>query len=187
MAGIIDLRLHSFGNLEFITRIPMSVQAGLTGDIINFVICVIAFFIIGYFVAYFMIGKFRYATPGRLGNYTDENASDDEGRRNRRCQDIRKRFSGRKPGGENHRAPGRTGKYRPGGRLHDPAPRDSEGSGESGLTWLHGRQRAPLDLSRRTGESRRSTDPRPMCSNPISMISCDNSDGRALFERRAAH
>ena len=78
MAGIIDLRLHSFGNLEFITRIPMSVQAGLTGDIINFVICVIAFFIIGYFVAYFMIGKFRYATPGRLGNYTDENASDDE-------------------------------------------------------------------------------------------------------------
>ena len=36
MAGIIDLRLHSFGNIEFITRIPMSVKAGLTGDIINF-------------------------------------------------------------------------------------------------------------------------------------------------------
>ena len=31
MAGIIHLRLHSFGNLEFITRIPMSLQAGL-GD-----------------------------------------------------------------------------------------------------------------------------------------------------------
>ena len=44
MAGIIHLRLHSFGNLEFITRIPMSLQAGLGGDIINFVICVIVFF-----------------------------------------------------------------------------------------------------------------------------------------------
>ena len=76
MAGIIHLRLHSFGNLEFITRIPMSLQAGLGGDIINFVICVIAFFVIGYFVAYFMIGKLQLATPGRLGNYTDDNADD---------------------------------------------------------------------------------------------------------------
>ena len=33
MAGIIDLRLHSFGNLEFITRIPMSLKAGLGGDL----------------------------------------------------------------------------------------------------------------------------------------------------------
>ena len=76
MAGIIHLRLHSFGNLEFITRIPMSLQAGLGGDIINFVLCVVAFFIIGYFVAYFMIGKLKLATPGRLGNYTDDNADD---------------------------------------------------------------------------------------------------------------
>lgn len=79
MAGIINLRLHSFGNLELFTRLPMSVQAGLTGDIINFVICVAAFFVIGYAVAYFMIGKFHFATPGRLGNYTDENAEEDEG------------------------------------------------------------------------------------------------------------
>ena len=76
MAGIIHLRLHSFGNLEFITRIPMSLQAGLVGDIINFVLCVVAFFLIGYFVAYFMIGKLQLATPGRLGNYTDDNAND---------------------------------------------------------------------------------------------------------------
>ena len=76
MAGIIHLRLHSFGNLEFITRIPMSLQAGLGGDIINFVVCVAAFFVIGYFVAYFMIGKLKLATPGRLGNYTDDNADD---------------------------------------------------------------------------------------------------------------
>lgn len=76
MAGIIDLRLHSFGNLEFLTRVPMSLKDGLGHDIVNFVICVIAFFIIGYVVAYFMIGKFKFATPGRLGNYTDENADD---------------------------------------------------------------------------------------------------------------
>ena len=76
MAGIIHLRLHSFGNLEFITRIPMSLQAGLGGDIINFVLCVIAFFAIGYVVASFMIGKLKLATPGRLGNYTDDNADD---------------------------------------------------------------------------------------------------------------
>ena len=68
MAGIIHLRLHSFGNLEFLTRVPMSLKAGLGGDIINFIICVAAFFVIGYFAAYFMIGKFKFATPGRLGN-----------------------------------------------------------------------------------------------------------------------
>ena len=77
MAGVIHLRLHSFGNLEFFTRIPMSIKAGLVGDLINFVICVVVFFVIGYFVAYFMIGKFQFATPGRLGNYTDEGAADD--------------------------------------------------------------------------------------------------------------
>ncbi len=69
-AGFVNLRLHSFGNIEFLTRIPMSIKAGLTGDIINFIIAVVIFFVIGYFVAYYMIGKFSYATPGRLGNYT---------------------------------------------------------------------------------------------------------------------
>ena len=78
MAGIVDLRLHSFGNLEFITRVPMSVKAGLTGDIIHFIICVVAFFAIGYIVAYYMIGKFQFATPGRLGNYTDESGEGEE-------------------------------------------------------------------------------------------------------------
>lgn len=76
MAGLVDLRQHSFGNLEYITRIPMSIKAGLTNDIINFVICVIIFFIIGFVVAYFMIGKFKFATPGRLGNYTEDNEED---------------------------------------------------------------------------------------------------------------
>lgn len=77
MAGVMDLRLHSFGNLEFLTRVPMSLKAGLGGDIVNFLICCVAFLVIGYFVAYFMIKKFAYATPGRLGNYTDEGADEE--------------------------------------------------------------------------------------------------------------
>lgn len=77
MAGIIDLRLHSFGNLEFITRIPMSLKAGLSGDLIHFVICVIVFFAVGYITAYYMIGRLRFATPGRLGNYTDEGGEEE--------------------------------------------------------------------------------------------------------------
>ena len=77
MAGLMDLRLHSFGNLEFLTRIPMSLKAGLAGDIANFLICVVVFFALGYFISYFLIGKFKFATPGRLGNYTDENSGDE--------------------------------------------------------------------------------------------------------------
>ncbi len=77
LAGIFDLRLHSFGNIEFLTRVPMSVKAGLTGDIINFVIAVVVFFAVGYLIAYFMIGKFKFATPGRLGNYTVDTGDDE--------------------------------------------------------------------------------------------------------------
>ena len=77
MAGIMDLRLHSFGNLELLTRVPMSLKAGLGGDIINFLICCVAFLVIGYFVAYFMIKKLQFATPGRLGNYTDEGSEEE--------------------------------------------------------------------------------------------------------------
>jgi phosphotransferase system IIBC component len=77
MAGIIHLRLHSFGNLEFLTRVPMSLRAGLGGDLINFILCVAVFFAAGYLIAYFMIGRFHFATPGRLGNYNDDSASED--------------------------------------------------------------------------------------------------------------
>ena len=68
-----NININSIGNLELITRIPMSLKAGLGGDIINFIIAVIVFFAVGYFVAYYMIGKFKFATPGRLGNYSDNN------------------------------------------------------------------------------------------------------------------
>ncbi|WP_405745539.1 glucose PTS transporter subunit EIIB, partial [Anaerovibrio slackiae] len=77
MAGVIDLRLHSFGNLEFVSRLPMVSNAGLMGDVVNFVITVIVFFIIGAAVSYYAIGKFQFATPGRLGNYSDSE-SDEE-------------------------------------------------------------------------------------------------------------
>ena len=77
-AGFIPLRLHSFGNLELATRVPMALRAGLGKDIINFLICTVVFFAIGYFVARFMIVKFKYATPGRLGNY--QNDSENEAR-----------------------------------------------------------------------------------------------------------
>ena len=80
-AGIINLRLHSFGNLELATRLPISFKAGLGWDVFNFVITSIVFFAIGYFIAYYMIGRFGYATPGRMGNYTDissEESSDND-------------------------------------------------------------------------------------------------------------
>ncbi|MET3210323.1 UNVERIFIED_CONTAM: glucose-like phosphotransferase system IIB component [Paenibacillus sp. PvR008] len=50
----------------------MSINAGLVQDIINFVLTCVVFAVVTYFIAYFMIGKFQMATPGRLGNYTDE-------------------------------------------------------------------------------------------------------------------
>lgn len=40
-AGLVNLRLHSFGNLEFLTRMPMSIKAGLAMDIVNFFIVVV--------------------------------------------------------------------------------------------------------------------------------------------------
>lgn len=68
LAGVVNLRLHSFGNIEFATRIPMSLKAGLGGDIIAFFIACVVFFLIGYLVSYWMVRTFRYATPGMPGN-----------------------------------------------------------------------------------------------------------------------
>ena len=69
MADILPLRLHSFGNIELLTRTPLAVKAGLGPDLIYFIIVVIAFGVLAYFVANFMIRKFNFATPGRNGNY----------------------------------------------------------------------------------------------------------------------
>ncbi|MGM0239095.1 PTS system glucose-specific EIICBA component [Enterococcus sp. AZ103] len=76
MADIINLRVHSFGNIELLTRTPMAIRAGLGSDLFNFVWVTILFGIFTYFFASFMIKKFNYATPGRAGNYEIDN--DDE-------------------------------------------------------------------------------------------------------------
>ena len=69
MADILPLRLHSFGNIELLTRTPLAIKAGLSADLIYFVIVVIAYGVLTYFLASFMIRKFNFATPGRNGNY----------------------------------------------------------------------------------------------------------------------
>jgi PTS system glucose-specific IIC component len=78
MADIVSLRLHSFGNIELLTRLPISIKAGLGMDVINFVICVIVFGVGTYFLANFLIKKFNYATPGRNGNYEVEGTQESE-------------------------------------------------------------------------------------------------------------
>ena len=76
IADIFSLRIHSFGIIEFITRIPMIISAGIGSDIIAFLISCVAFFFINYGVFNFLIKKFDIATPGRKGNYTDEEDDD---------------------------------------------------------------------------------------------------------------
>ena len=78
VAGVINLRIHSFGNIELLTRLPITLRAGLGGDVINFVICTVVFFALGYLVSYFMIGKFHYATPGRGTNINDNDIPTDK-------------------------------------------------------------------------------------------------------------
>ena len=69
MADIVNLRVHSFGSIEFLTRTPLAINAGLAMDIVNFIWVTVLFGVIMFFIANFMIKKFDYATPGRNGNY----------------------------------------------------------------------------------------------------------------------
>ena len=78
MADVVNLRVHSFGSIEFLTRTPLAINAGIGMDIVNFIWVTVLFAVIMYFIANFMIQKFNYATPGRNGNYeTAEGASED--------------------------------------------------------------------------------------------------------------
>lgn len=76
LADLVHLRLHSFGNIELLTRTPMALKAGLGGDLITFVIVCILSGVVMYFIADFMIKKFNFATPGRNGNYEDLDGGD---------------------------------------------------------------------------------------------------------------
>ena len=76
-ADLISLRVHSFGNIELLTRTPLAIKAGLGGDLIHFILVSIGFGVFTYFLANFLIKKFNFATPGRNGNYdldTTDNA-----------------------------------------------------------------------------------------------------------------
>lgn len=76
LSDIINLRLHSFGNIEFLTRVPMVLKAGIGMDIVNYIVSCAVFLGIGFGMASIMIRKFNYATPGRLGNYPVQIDSD---------------------------------------------------------------------------------------------------------------
>ena len=77
MADVVNLRMHSFGSIEFLTRTPIAISAGIGMDIINFVWVTVLFSVIMYFIANFMIQKFNYATPGRNGNYETAETSEE--------------------------------------------------------------------------------------------------------------
>ncbi|HJF19472.1 MAG TPA: PTS transporter subunit IIBC [Enterococcus columbae] len=77
-ADLINLRVHSFGNIELLTRTPLAIKAGLGGDLIHFVLVSIGFGVFTYFLASFLIKKFNFATPGRNGNY-DLDTNDTQG------------------------------------------------------------------------------------------------------------
>ncbi|RHB50096.1 PTS transporter subunit IIBC [Exiguobacterium sp. AM39-5BH] len=72
LADIIDLRVHAFGAIELLTRIPMIVKAGLLQDLINFFLVSAAFFFLNFGVFNFFIKKMNLPTPGRNGNYMEE-------------------------------------------------------------------------------------------------------------------
>ena len=75
MADVVNLRVHSFGSIEFLTRTPLAINAGIGMDIVNFIWVTVLFAVIMYFIANFMIKKFNYATPGRNGNYENAEGS----------------------------------------------------------------------------------------------------------------
>ena len=72
IVDLVHIRIHSFGIIELLTRTPMIMKAGLWLDLVYFVVACLLFFAMNFFVANFMIKKFKYATPGRLGNYIEE-------------------------------------------------------------------------------------------------------------------
>lgn len=77
MADVVPMRLSAFGDIELVTRMPMGLQAGLWMDYVWFAIMCAIFFVVGYGVSYWLIGKFNFATPGRNGNYPDAPEKED--------------------------------------------------------------------------------------------------------------
>lgn len=76
LADLFNLRVHAFGFIEFITRVPMMVNAGLLADVLNFALTCLAFFGLNFGVFNFLIKKFDIPTPGRKGNYEEDEVDD---------------------------------------------------------------------------------------------------------------
>lgn len=76
LADLFQLRVHAFGFIEFLTRTPMMIHAGLIRDIINFIITCLVFFGLNYGIFNVLIKRFNIPTPGRNGNYIDSESED---------------------------------------------------------------------------------------------------------------
>ena len=66
LAGVIPLRLHAFGLIETLTRVPMSLRAGLAGDLLRFALACGAFLLVGFALSRLLILRLKLATPGRM-------------------------------------------------------------------------------------------------------------------------
>lgn len=64
LADLINLRVHAFGFIELITRTPMMINAGLTRDLINFVIVSLVFFGLNFTLFNFLIKNSIYQRQG---------------------------------------------------------------------------------------------------------------------------
>ncbi|MGL6167336.1 MAG: PTS transporter subunit EIIB, partial [Fusobacteriaceae bacterium] len=78
LVDLISLRVHAFGSLELLSRIPLMIKAGLYTDLINFVMVSGGFFFLNYSLFNFIIKKYDLPTPGRRGNYIDKEETFDE-------------------------------------------------------------------------------------------------------------
>ena len=79
VADLISVRIQAFGFIEFLTRVPMFAKAGIIMDVVHFLICGVIFFGLYYSVFNLLIKKLNLATPGRRGNYIeDEDESSSE-------------------------------------------------------------------------------------------------------------
>ncbi|MCD5323117.1 MULTISPECIES: PTS transporter subunit IIBC [Pontibacillus] len=73
VVDLVDLRVHAFGMVELITRTPLMINAGIGRDLINFAVTCLVFFGLNFTIANVMIKKMKLPTPGRKGNYIDDN------------------------------------------------------------------------------------------------------------------
>ena len=145
---------------------PCPSAQDLAGDLVNFILCVAVFFAAGYAIAYFMIGRFHFATPGRLGNYNDDSVSRGTAR-------ARAGFPS-------------SGDSQAGRIISLLGGRDNIVLVDACMTRLRvtvkdvdkvaglpeRKAEGAMGLIKRTAASRQSTDRKQMCLNPISMIYC---------------